>query len=58
MLNKENLMRKQYQLNIDEINKLMKKINDGYCPLPEKFITVGLFTCRAFSSKLFKNYIE
>ena len=48
MLNKENLMSKQYQSNIDEIHELMEEINGGYSgafPLPEKFIAVGIFTC-------------
>ncbi|CAA6824626.1 MAG: Unknown protein, partial [uncultured Sulfurovum sp.] len=48
LLNKENLMCKQYQSNIDEINELMEEINGRYSgafPLPEKFIAVGIFTC-------------
>ena len=45
LLNKENLIRKQYQSNIDEINELMVEITSPYCPLPQKFIAVGLFTC-------------
>lgn len=45
LLNKENLMSKQYQSNINEIHELMEEVNVGYCPIPQKFIAVGVFTC-------------
>jgi hypothetical protein len=55
MLKKKDLMRKQYQSNIDEINELMDGINVGYCPLPQKFIAVGIFTC---SSEACQEYVS
>ena len=45
LLNKENLMSKQYQSNINEIHELMEEVSCGYCPIPQKFIAVGIFTC-------------
>lgn len=45
LLNKENLMSKQYQSNINEIHELMEEVSCGYCPIPQKFIAVGVFRC-------------
>ena len=58
MLNKKNLMSKQYQSNIDEIHELREELNGGYSgafPLPKKFIAVGFFIC---SNEDCKEYVS